>query len=316
MNESYEKAKADSLQSYGKEKNNSDFYPTRNRQQTQREASIMDRKNIIASLDVLSQNFEENDPINESLRAMAYTVSKMADEEFESRTAKKKVKMVKCPKCGNPKVMAQTGYCLKCGTKGIGKDKKKDEKDEKKKAKKASEYFWSKAASDAIALALVQDVCGTSDDDAKEEIPEEKEAMKKEDDKECPPEKESMKKEDDKECPPEKEAKKDEDEDDDATASKKEDDEDDDATAAKKVEDEEEKDAAKKDEKEEEDKEAGKAPEEMKKDDEEVEAKKKVVNTDMLANIEGVEMNIGMLSLDDVGELTATEKEELDKLFQ
>ena len=230
-NGSFEKAKAESLQAYGKENRNSDFYPTKNRQLTQREASIMDRKTIIASLDVLSQNFDETDPIGEGLRAMAYTVSKMADEEFETRTAKKKVEFVTCPKCGNKKVMKQTGYCIKCGKKGIGKEDKKEDKDGKKK--KASEDFWTKAASEAVALALVEDVCGTSDaDDEKKDdvIPDEKEAKKKD-------------------------------------------------------------------------------------DEEDIEAKKSKVNTDILGMVDGIEMDLGSASLDEV-ELTAADKEELDKLFQ
>ena len=280
-NRSLEKAKADSQQAYGKENKNSDFYPTRNRQQTQREASIMDRKTIIASLDVLSQNFDETDSIGEGLRAMAYTVSKMADEEFETRTAKKKVEFVTCPKCGNKKVMKQTGYCVKCGKKGIGKEDKKEDKDGKKK-KKASEDFWTKAASEAVALALVEDVIGMSDDDAKDED-KEKTAHAK--DCDCP------------DCKEEKEAKK-KDEEEDKEAKKK--DEEDDFEAKKKDE-EEDVEAKKKDE------------------EEDVEAKKeedaKKVNTDILGNVEGIEMDLGALSLDEV-ELTASDKEQLDKLFQ
>ena len=328
-NRSLEKAKADSQQAYGKENKNSDFYPTRNRQQTQREASIMDRKTIIASLDVLSQNFDETDSIGEGLRAMAYTVSKMADEEFEARTAKKKVEFVTCPKCGNKKVMKQTGYCLKCGKKGIGKEDKKEDKDGKKK-KKASEDFWTKAASEAVALALVEDVVGMSDDDAKDEDKEktahgkgcdcpdckekeakkvvdedEKEAKKKVDDEKCM-EPEAKKKVDDEKCM-EPEAKKKVDEE--VEAKKKVDEE---VEAKKKVDDEME-------------------PEAKKKDDEEVEAKKKVddkedieakkeedakkVNTDILGNVDGIEMDLSALSMDEV-ELTASDKEQLDKLFQ
>ena len=70
-------------------------------------------------------------------------------------------------------------------------------------------------------------------------------------------------------------------------------------------------------------------PEAKKKDDEEVEAKKKVdeeveakkeedakkVNTDILGNVDGIEMDLSALSMDEV-ELTASDKEQLDKLFQ
>lgn len=62
-NESYEGAKADSERAYGDQSHNSDFYPKRSL--LQREAS-MERKTLIASLDVLSQNFQESDPIARS----------------------------------------------------------------------------------------------------------------------------------------------------------------------------------------------------------------------------------------------------------
>jgi ribosomal protein L37E len=273
----------------------------------------MDRKTIIASLDVLSQNFDETDSIGEGLRAMAYTVSKMADEEFETRTAKKKVEFVTCPKCGNKKVMKQTGYCVKCGKKGIGKEDKKEDKDGKKK-KKASENFWTKAASEAVALALVEDVIGMSDDDAKDEDKEKTAHAKDCDCPDCKEEKEAKKKDEE-----EVEAKK-KDEEEGKEAKKKDEEED---KEAKKKDEEEDKEAKKKDE--EEDKEAKKKDEEedveaKKKDEEEdVEAKKeedaKKVNTNILGNVEGIEMDLGALSLDEV-ELTASDKEQLDKLFQ
>ena len=163
-NKGYTDAKADSYKAYGDERRNSDFYPLRNKS---KEASTMDRKTIIASLDVLSQNFSENDPIGKDLRTMAYAVSKMSDGELGTRLASsqveaKKVKLIKCPKCGNPKVMAQTGYCLKCKTKGIGKDEKADKKDDKKKSKKASGE-WSKEAALAVKKALIADVCAADE---------------------------------------------------------------------------------------------------------------------------------------------------------
>jgi len=335
-NGNFEKAKADSLQAYGKENKNSDFYPSKNRQQTQREAGyIMDRKTIIASLDVLSQNFDESDPIGEGLRAMAYTVSKMADEEFETRTAKKKIEFVTCPKCGNKKVMKQTGYCIKCGKKGIGKDEKKEDKDDKKK--KANEDFWTKAASEAVALALVEDVVGTSDD-AKEED-DEKEAKKapvvpEEDEKEAKKAPVVPDEEDEKEAKKvpvvpeedEKEAKK-------APVVPEEDEKE--AKKAPVVPEEDEKEAKKAPVVPEEDeKEAKKAPvvpeedekEARKKKEDDVcpppekeakkeDTKKSKVNTDILSNIEGIEMDLGALSLDEV-ELTASDKEQLGQLFQ
>jgi len=117
QNQAFDKARADSYASYGDQRFNSNFYPIRNKT-TQREASIMDRKTLIASLDVLSQNFNESDPIGKDLRTMAYAVSKMSEEELGVRLASanveaKKMEMIKCPTCGG-KVMKQTGYCLHC----------------------------------------------------------------------------------------------------------------------------------------------------------------------------------------------------------
>jgi hypothetical protein len=117
QNEDFDKAKAESYKSFGDQRHNSDFYP----KNIKREASIMDRKTIIASLDVLSQNFDESDPIGTDLRTMAYAVANMSEEELVERLAKKKMEMITCPKCGNPHVVKQMGYCLKCKTKGIGK---------------------------------------------------------------------------------------------------------------------------------------------------------------------------------------------------
>ena len=58
-NSFYENAKRDSNRAYGDQRQNSDFYPNR----PIREASSMERKTIVASMDVLSQNFKESDPI-------------------------------------------------------------------------------------------------------------------------------------------------------------------------------------------------------------------------------------------------------------
>jgi hypothetical protein len=171
-NESYEDAKADSFKAYRDQKRNSDFYPSKNRQEQSREASIMDRKTVIASLDVLAQHFvDENDPIAKDLRTIAFCVSKMANEEFDSRLAssveaKKEMEMIKCPTCEG-KVMKQTGYCLHC------KKKISD-------MKEASDDLWTKEAAEAVQMALVSDVIGgyDADDEEKpaEKVPEEKPA--------------------------------------------------------------------------------------------------------------------------------------------
>jgi predicted RNA-binding Zn-ribbon protein involved in translation (DUF1610 family) len=122
-NESYEKAKADACQAFKDQKHNSDFYPQKNRSLINREATIvMDRKTLIASLDVLSKNFKNpSDPIAADLTIMAQALSKMSDEELTPRLASEApdletvlaAETFKCPECGT-KVLKQTGYCVKC----------------------------------------------------------------------------------------------------------------------------------------------------------------------------------------------------------
>jgi predicted RNA-binding Zn-ribbon protein involved in translation (DUF1610 family) len=254
----------------------------------------MDRKTMIASLDVLSQNFSEKDPIGRDLRAMAYTIAQMKDEELSTRMAnaeieaKKKVEFVECPKCGNKKVLATTGYCIKCGKKGIGKDKKAAEEEVKD--------FWSKEASEAVKQALISDaatVCEEKEEkDAgkKEVLPLEEEKKEVEAEKKpLPPfikEKleEKGKEADDKGMPP--------------------------AVPMGEPEDEKKK---------EEKKEEPKVVPLPKEEKEEVEAAKKkedekaVVDTKVLATDE-IEISAEN-SIDDV-EITAADKELLDKLFQ
>jgi len=292
QNQAFDKARAEGVQSYHDQKKNSDFYPTRN---NKREASFMDRRTLIASLDVLSQSFDESDPIGTDLRTMAYAVSEMTDEELSARLAgkgmsveaKKKAEMVKCPECGT-KVLKATGYCLKCQAKTIKKDKdedgdkkddkkdkKDDKKDDKKKGKKAMD-FWSKAACEAVQRALIADVCPEGDEPEQPVKPEEKKA---EDQPVVPPVVPAQ--EEPKEEKPAKQECKAAEVPAPAPAPV--------APAAAPVPEEE----AKKDDKD--DKEA------------------KVVDTDVLvANVEGIEMLAGMI---DVGDLTAAEKAQLDQLF-
>lgn len=86
-NRAYQQAKMDAEAAYGNQAHNSDFYPIRNRSQS-KEGSTMDRRTLIASFDILSQSFmNENDPIAKDLRTMAYAVSQMPDEELERRLA-------------------------------------------------------------------------------------------------------------------------------------------------------------------------------------------------------------------------------------
>jgi len=178
QNSFYEGAKADSFKAYGTEQHNSDFYPQRNRQQSQREATDMDRKTMIASLDVLSQHFEENDPIATDLRTMAFAVSKMNEDEFGARMAK--AKTFPCPTCGT-KVLEATGFCVKC--------KKKVKPGAAKKA--AEEMPWSKEASDMVRKALVSDVLAI-DVDMPKEKPEAEEKSEEKPKKDAPaPEKDA-----------------------------------------------------------------------------------------------------------------------------
>ena len=164
-NQSYEKAKAESESFYGDQSRNSDFYP-KNRT-LKREAILMDRKTLIASLDILSQTLKESDPISKDLRTMAYTVSKMSDEAFNARLSTdieaKKYETFPCPVCGT-KVLKQTGYCVKCKKKVKPKEAAEEIVEAKKEPEKKEmeKDIWSKKASDLIKKALVADVVGTS----------------------------------------------------------------------------------------------------------------------------------------------------------
>jgi predicted RNA-binding Zn-ribbon protein involved in translation (DUF1610 family) len=128
-NESYEKAKADACAAFKDQKHNSDFYPHKNRS-LNREALIMDRKTLIASLDVLSKNFQNpSDPIAADLSMMAQALSKMSDEELTPRLASEAPDLetvlaadtFPCPKCGT-KVLSKTKYCVKCKAKVAPKE--------------------------------------------------------------------------------------------------------------------------------------------------------------------------------------------------
>jgi predicted RNA-binding Zn-ribbon protein involved in translation (DUF1610 family) len=185
QNGEYERAKADAVGLYKDQKMNSDFYTSR-RQQSQREASVMDRKTMIASLDVVAQNFAEDDPIGKDLRVMAYAMSKMSDEQFGVRTAK--AKTFKCPKCGT-KVLEQTAYCVKCKKKvKPGASKTADQNSAHPGAapvvpeaapvaapeaapemeeKTAMDLLgrWNKKASDAVRRNLIAETCADDDEE-------------------------------------------------------------------------------------------------------------------------------------------------------
>jgi bifunctional autolysin len=295
QNQIYENAKADAVKAYKDQKHNSDFYPAKNRQM--REATLMDRKSLIASFDSLSRNFKENDPIGEDLRLMATAVSRMNDDEFSSRQtsgapdfeemqieAKKKAKTFPCPYCGT-KVLEQTGYCVKCKKKVKPKKAsaceeeeataKKDDMKEDKEVE-SSQDFWTKEAMTMVAKGLVSNVLGWSEDEEeatakKNEEEEEKDATKKKDEDE------------EKEVSSKKKPKEEE------VSSKKKPEE---KEVSSKKEEDEEKDATKK------------------KDEE----KESTVNTDILASITFGNINMDAPMIE-AGDMTEEEKTKLAGLF-
>lgn len=70
----------------------------------------MDRKTMIASFDILSQHFADNDPYSVELKTMAKAASEMTEEEFELHLA---ADTFPCPTCGT-KVLSKTKFCVKC----------------------------------------------------------------------------------------------------------------------------------------------------------------------------------------------------------
>lgn len=202
QNSTYENAKADALIAYKDQRSNSDFYPIKNRQLTKMEASLMDRKTLIASMDILSKNFKDTDPIGTDLRTMAAAVAKMSDEElsgrinaeapnFDGMEVEAKAETFECPKCGT-NVLKQTGYCVKCKSKVKAKSAAEEseekeevvEKDEKEVEASEVSDFWTKEATDLVARALVADVLGLVQAEEEEKEPkEEKEPAVKEEEK-------------------------------------------------------------------------------------------------------------------------------------
>lgn len=209
QNGEYERAKADAVGLYKDQKMNSDFYTSRNRQQTQREVPVMDRKTLTAGLDVIAQNFAEDDPIGKDLRVMAYAMSKMSDEQFAVRTAK--AKTFKCPKCGT-KVLEQTSYCVKCKKKvKPGTSKTADQNsphpqmaqapvvpeepapisvapEAPEMEEKTASIFgrWTKKASDAVRRNLIAEVCEGDDDKECADKPAKEAAVPHDESKETP----------------------------------------------------------------------------------------------------------------------------------
>jgi hypothetical protein len=128
---------------------------------------------LIASLDILSNNFLEDDPISKDLRTMSYAISKMADEELNQRLVGEICDFDMLDKiASNPwmdhmkKVRKENpGKSLK---ELIGIAKKTYKKADQEQSKESSEEViseeveisdsWTKEASYAVAKALVADV--------------------------------------------------------------------------------------------------------------------------------------------------------------
>lgn len=184
-NKSFDAVKQEALKAYGDQRHNSDMYPTQNREQKAREVS-MDRRALVASMDILAQNFKDEDPISEHLKLMAKAVSEMSDEELSTRTAEKApedfselektasdyAKFVKKWLKANPgKGFGDAAKAWKKEKKADDAEKapaeeapaeeaKKPEEEETKEASVEVKDFWSKEASDAVARAIVADVKG------------------------------------------------------------------------------------------------------------------------------------------------------------
>jgi len=308
-NTSYENAVADADKAYGDQGHNSDFYPNRNRS-TKREALSMDRKTLIASMDILSQSFTEEDPIGKDLRTMAYAVSKMSDEELQGRLTDVEAGKGLPPwlmKDDKGNVVKNPDYKKKAEeTEPESKEATESEKVSEEE-KTVSSDIWSKEASDAVQRALISDVIGDvkANDEDTDDDEEGKEAGKKKGPgipdgtgpmsgtPKCPMTEEKEVKE-----PAEKKAE-----------------------GEKPVEAEEKK--AEEPEKKAEEKKPVEAEEkkaEKEKADEPAEEKKadEPVDTDILATVEvgGIELSAGMTTMDDIGDLSDEEQNRLSQLFQ
>jgi len=284
MNESFEKAKKESEEAYGDQRHNSDFYP--NRPLLNREAS-MERKHIIASLDVLSQEFVESDPMARDLRTMAFAIAKMSDDQLGSRLVEagnpwmdhmKKVRE-KNKGMSLPELIAEAKKTYKKAEEEkpeVKEEEKPEVKEEEKpeaeeeEVKEASDV-WTKKASDAIRKALKAEIV-------------------KEEEVEACGDKKDKKEAGDKKGPgvPDKDGK--------GPLS---------GTPACPKTEVEEKEAA--------------APVVEKEEEEEKEEEKEAtkVDTDLLKSsaFGDIEMEAGLVTMDDIGDLSETEQNRLSQLF-
>ena len=185
-NRSYEKAKSDAFLAYRHQRQNSDMYPTRNKKLTRMGGFSMDRKTLIASLDILAQKFSSSeDPISMDLRTMAHVVAKMPEEEYGARIVAEEAPAPEAPAPEETKTaksnpwmdaMAEArkknpGKSFKEIAEAAKKIYKKEATDEEMKqaekmmateeAKVPSIDTWSDKAATAVRAALIEDVVGT-----------------------------------------------------------------------------------------------------------------------------------------------------------
>lgn len=337
-NRMYEQTRAFVDQAYGNQSQNSDMYPLRNRA-LKREVYGMDRRTLIASLDILSQTFKEADPIAKDLRTMAYAVSKMNDEELATRMAEnapenldegmdKSAKnpwmehMKKVRKENPDKSLKELIGIAKKTYKKASEDEEIPSDEEISKMaeglaetddevaagdiENAVEDNWSVEAADAVQSALVSDILGEDISSCKEpaEKEEKKESAekKKEEEEEKWADDDSQGKEAGKKKGPGIP---------DATGPYGGTDKCQMSEKKKESDDESEKDAA-----EEEKKESIEEKESAKEEEKEAE-EDKVVDTDILATIEfdGIELTNPM-AITEVGEMSNEEKQRLSQLFR
>lgn len=183
-NKSFDAAKQEALKAYGDQRHNMNMYPTQNRETKAREVS-MDRRALVASMDILAQNFKDEDPISEHLKLMAKAVSEMGDDELSARTAEtapedfselEKTAASDYTKFVKKWLKSNPGKGIGDAAKAWKKEKKADDAgdhvtppveaeksaEEEKPVEASVEVndFWSKEASDAVARAIVADVKG------------------------------------------------------------------------------------------------------------------------------------------------------------
>jgi len=121
----------------------------------------MERKTLIASLDVLSQDFIESDPMATDLRTMAYAVANMTDEEFEKRLAGNPwIEHMNKVRKDNPGKSFKEIASLAKKTFKKAEEEKPETKEASEKEFEITDDSWSKEASDAVQKALIAEIAG------------------------------------------------------------------------------------------------------------------------------------------------------------